>query len=215
MRRYSWLLGIFVLAACEKEPSSIRVKAPRDAVQSTKAVPVLPLFKKQGDTIRLRASAFGDDGAYMGMAKVKWSSADPSVATVALDGLVTIVASGKAMIQATTTGYKKTLRAELAVEALIIDKVEIVPPELENKSIHMGETVQFQAKVYNDRGAVIPDAKVKWRTSGWAATVTPTGEVEGRAIGDTQVIAEVRSKRDRFKIIVLDWKKEKRRRRRR
>ncbi|MEE2900844.1 MAG: Ig-like domain-containing protein [Myxococcota bacterium] len=205
------------LIACEKHPSYIKVKVPQASIHSTRSDPVLPAFEKKGDTIKLRASAFYKDDSYMGPPKkTEWSSSDSSVATVGVDGLVTIVSSGKADIIATTKAGDKTLDAKLPVEAVIIKRVEIVPPEElgENNSIHMGDTVKFQAKVFNDRDQVIPDAKVKWRTSDYAATVGADGTVEGRSIGDTQVIAEAGEHNKRFVINVLDWRKTKKSRRR-
>jgi hypothetical protein len=202
------LLTGVALIACEKQPATIKVKMPRDAIQSVKMDPVVPPFEHKNDTIQLRASAFDKDGAFMGPAKVSWSSSDPSVAVINTDGLVTIVSSGKAEIKASGVGYEKPLDGTLALRASIIDKVKIVPPEGGvPPKIHLGETMQFKAEVLDDRGNVIPDAKVKWRTSDYAATVTMTGELEGRAIGDTQLILEAGPKLARMDILVLDWKK--------
>ena len=138
------------------------------------------------------------------------------MATVSLDGLVTIISSGATKIAATTKAGDKTIDAHLDIKAVIIARVEVIPPEDlgENNSIHMGDEVKFTAKVYNDRGDVIPDAKVKWRTSDYAATVGPDGTVEGRSLGDTQVIAEAGQHHKRFVINVLDWRKEKKKKRR-
>ena len=83
------LLLTLALAACEKQPERIRVKLPKEAVQSVKMEPQLPVFEKKGDTIHLRASAFEKGDVYMGPAKVKWTVADPSVASVNYEGLVT------------------------------------------------------------------------------------------------------------------------------
>jgi hypothetical protein len=214
-RWWSWLIHGRLLAstgllliACEKQPASIRVKMPRDALQSVKMDPVVPPFEKKNETLQLRASAFDKDGVFMGPAKVTWSSSDPSVAVVNTDGLVTIVSSGRSEIKASGSGYEKALDATLAVRAVIVDKVRIVSPDgTEHPKIHLGETMQFKAEVLDDRGNAVPDAKVKWRTSDYAATVSMTGELEGRAIGDTQLIAEAGPKNTRMEILVLDWKK--------
>lgn len=205
-------------AACEKHPKYIKVKAPQASMHSIRMDPVLPAFTKKGDTIKLRASAFYKDDSYMGPPKkVKWTSSDSSVATVSLDGLVTIISSGATKIAATTKAGDKTIDAHLDIKAVIIARVEVIPPEDlgENNSIHMGDEVKFTAKVYNDRGDVIPDAKVKWRTSDYAATVGPDGTVEGRSLGDTQVIAEAGQHHKRFVINVLDWRKTKKKKRKR
>ena len=50
---------------------------------------------------------------------------------------------------------------------------------------------------------------------GAAATVGPDGTVEGRSLGDTQVIAESGQHHKRFVINVLDWRKVKKKSRRR
>jgi hypothetical protein len=213
--RWNLVLSFVLLAsaACEKQPAQIRIKLPQSSYASVRADPVLPPFEKKGDTIALRASGFDKDGAFMGAAPVKWSSSDPSVASVSLDGIVSIISSGKTTIKATTSTYKQQLEAEFPISAVIIDKVEIIPPALdEDGAIHMGDIVKFAAKVFDDRGNVIPDAKVKWRTSDFAATIMPDGELEGRSIGDTQVIAEAGPKNARFTINVKDWKPEKKRR---
>ena len=206
------------LAACEKHPSYIKVKVPQASVHSVRMDPVLPPFTKKGDTIKLRASAFYKDDSYMGAPKkVSWESSDSSVATVSLDGLVTIISSGETKIIASTMAGEKKVEGSLAIKAVIISRVEIIPPENlgENNSIHMGDEVKFKAEVYNDRGKVIPDAEVKWRTSDYAATVGADGTVEGRSLGDTQVIAEAGQHNKRFVINVLDWRKEKKKSRRR
>jgi Big-like domain-containing protein len=203
------LAAAALFAGCEKQPAAIKVKGPRDAVESQKMNPQFPPFEKKGDTIKLRASAFDKDGAFMGAARVKWDSSDRTVATVDGTGLVTILSSGDAQIRATGDGYAEPLEASLPIKAVIVDKVKIVPPD-DKKIMHLGESKQFKAEVKDDRGHVIPDAKVHWRSSSFAATVTDTGEVEGRAIGTTQLVVEAEKALDRFDLEVLDWEKGKR-----
>lgn len=200
------LAATALVTACEKQPAKIRIKLPREAVQSVKMEPVLPPFEKKGDTIKLRASAFDKGDVYMGTANVKWSVADSSVASVNYEGLVTILSSGETKVIAESEGYEQKLTAELPIKAVIIEKIKIVPPEGGDK-LHLGETKQYKAEVLDDRGNVVPDAKVTWRTSDYAATVSVTGEVEGRAMGDTQIVAEVGALNDRYTVVILDWAK--------
>lgn len=194
-----------VLSGCEKQPASIKVKGPRDAVESVKMEPVFAPFEKKGDTMKLRASAFGEDGAFMGPAKVKWSTSDSTAASVSQDGLVTILSSGKFDVVATTVGYEKELEAKLGLEAIIIGKLVLEAPEGEKKEVHLGETKQLKATVLDDRGNPIPGAKVRWRASGWALTVTETGEIEGRAIGNATIVAEAGPSKASIEYEVLDW----------
>lgn len=203
------LLPIFLLlgaAACEKQPAYIKVKGPRDAVESVKMEPSFPVFEKKGDTLKLRASAFDKDGVFMGQARVKWDSSDRTVATVDATGLVTVLSSGEATIKATGEGYEVPLDAALSIKASIIGKVRIVPEE-GKKQLHLGQTKQLKAEVLDDRGNVIPGAKQRWRSSSFAATVTDTGELEGRAIGNTTLTVEAGGFTDRLEYEVLDWEK--------
>lgn len=218
MRPYSTFAVLALgLAACKAEPVAIRIKGPQDAVESTKMNPTFAPFEKKGDTINLRASAFDDKERYMGTVKVKWDSSDRSVATVSQTGLVTFLSSGKTKITARTTETEEPLEASIDLEAQIVKEIRIVdPPEEEHKSMKMpmGEIKQFKAEVLNDRGDVIPDAKIDWRASSFAVTVTPTGEVESRAIGTAQIVAEAdNGSVARVDIEVTDWDKKKRRRR--
>jgi uncharacterized protein YjdB len=199
------LAPLLVLAACEKQPAYIKVKGPRDAVESTKMDPVFPAFEKKGDTIRLRASAFDKDNVFMGAANVTWDSSDRTVATVDATGLVTILSSGEAKIVATSVGTEQKLEASLPVKAVIIDKVKLVMPDPAKKTLKMGDIVQWKAEVYDDRGNVIPGAKTRWKSSSFAATVADNGEVEGRAIGTATIMVEAASFTDRVDIEVIDW----------
>lgn len=75
----------------------------------------------------------------------------------------------------------------------------------------MGDVVQWKAEVFDDRGNVIPGAKTQWKSSSFAATVTPTdGEVEGRAIGTATIMVEAASFSDRVDIEVYDWDEKRR-----
>lgn len=210
--RWVSVLGLSAgLLACETQPVRIQVKGPREAVESTKAVPEFAPFEKKNDTIQLRASAFDDKGRYMGPAKVEWDSTDRSVATVDSSGLVTILSSGEAKIKATSVGYKTTLNDELSIKASIVSDIRWVDPlPVEGKSLEMnlGDIKEFKAEVLDDRGNPIPKAKIEWDSSSFAATVTPTGEVEARAIGTTQISAEApNGKTVRIDLNINDWKK--------
>ena len=206
------------LLGCEVYPTAIKVRPPQGSFTSVREDPVLPRFDKKGDTIKLRASAYDKKGQYMGPAPgVRWSTTDGTVATVGLDGLVEITGSGSTKIVASAKYDGKALSHGLDVHAVIIARVEVEPPSeglVDDNGLHMGETVKFVAKVFNDKGQVIPDAKVKWRTSSYAATVGVNGEVEGRAIGEAQLVVEAGSHNARFSLRVLDWKKPTRKRRR-
>lgn len=210
------LLLLFAAVGCTKQPAKIRIKGPRESVESTQMVPTFAPFEKSGDTLQLRTSAFDDQDRYMGTVAAKWDSSDRTVATVSQTGLVTFLSSGKVKITAQTTEIEKPLEASIDLEAKIVKDIRIVDPAKEQQQgyqLPMGEIRQFKAEVINDRGEVIPDAKIDWRASSFAVTVTPTGEVEARAIGTAQVVAEAENGSvARVDIEVTDWDKKKKRR---
>ena len=67
-----------------------------------------------GDTLRLVAKAFDENGHVVGGAEFAWSSSDPSVATVDASGLVSGVTEGKAAITATTGSSRETAQITVA-----------------------------------------------------------------------------------------------------
>jgi uncharacterized protein YjdB len=211
------LLLALALTGCSREPKSIRIKGPRDAVESTKMTPQFAPFEKKGDTIQLRASGFDDQDRYIATIPVKWDSSDREVATVSQTGVVTFLSTGKVKISAQSTETETPLEASIDLEAIIVKDIRLVDPPKEQQvgyKLPMGEIRQLKAEVLDDRGEVIPDAKIEWRVSSYAVTVTPTGEMEARAIGTAQVVAEAENGSSaRLDVEVTDWEKKKKSRR--
>ncbi len=203
-------LALFAFTACEVPVAEVRIKMPREAVQSSKADPTIPTFTQKNETMQFRASAFDKKGRYKGPAQVKWSVLDTQVATVSQDGLLTILGSGKTKVRIETQG-ENSVSHEIELHSSIPAKLEIVAPEGDDapNKIHMGETKKFKARVLDDRGNEISEAKVLWQGSNYGITVTPDGEIEGRAMGDVKLVAE-ESKSGitaSLDLDVLDWKK--------
>ncbi len=212
-------VALLTASGCETHPSEIKIKGPRDSVESTQANPTFAKFTKKDESLQLRVSAFDEKGRYSGTAPVKWDSSDRGVATVSGGGLITILSSGKAKITATYSKDKTTREASIEIVSCIVKTIRAVEPKPEEgkaNEMGMGEIVNFKAEVVDDNGDVIEGAKIRWSSSSWAATVTPTGEVEARSIGTTQIVAEAANGSTvRWDISVEDWKKPARRRRRR
>lgn len=177
---------------------------------------LFPVFEKAGETLQLRVSAFDRDGAYLGSTPVEWQSSDLGVATVDAAGLVTVHSSGSFVISATTREIDPKLSASLPLRSVIVGAVRIgqkhddKDTEPEALKLALGETVSMRADVLNDRDEVIADAKVRWRSAGYAVSITPDGEAEGRAIGDAQLVAEAKGKMARVDVHVVDWPKTRR-----
>lgn len=210
-------VALLAASGCETHPAEIKIKGPRDSVESTQANPTFAKFTKKDESLQLRVSAFDDKGRYSGAVPVKWESSDRGVATVSGGGLITILSSGKAKISAMYRKDKVTREASVEIVSSIVKMVRVLEPKPEEGKaivLAMGEIVNFKAEVIDDNGDVIEGAKIRWSSSSWAATVTPTGEVEARSIGTTQVVAEAdNGSTVRWDLSVEDWKKPARRRR--
>lgn len=217
MTRTTTLFGLFALflVACEEEPASIRIKAPQSGPSGSEVDLGLPTFEKKGATLQLKASAFDDQDRYMGVAQVDWDVTDRSVATVSRTGLLTILSSGEAEVVARTSETKEPVEARLPIEVVIPEKVRILKPQVpegERLELPMGEFIQFEAEVLNDRGEPIQDPEIEWSSTTYSATIDPDGQLEGRAIGSTEIIAEYRGATpDRVELFVDDWPPGKRR----
>jgi hypothetical protein len=209
------LLGFFCTVACQEKPAELRIKGPLNSLESQYDIQKLPEFEKAGQTLQLRASAYDDQGRFMGPAEVDWSTTDRTVATISRTGLLTVLSSGVADVVARTEG-EPTLEARMQVEASIVDGIRITKPEVKKgrrPKLPMGEFMQFEAEVLNDRGEVIEDHPITWESTTYAAIVRPGGKVEGGAIGTTQIVATAKgtSHSDALEIEVTDWPKGRRR----
>jgi len=201
--------------ACTEEPAAIRIKTPRSGPSGSQADLGMPPFTKKGDTMQLKVSAFDDQDRYMGTAPVEWDVTDRTVATISQSGLLTILASGEADVIARTTETKAPVEGRLPIEVVIAERVKIVQPQVpegERLELPMGEFLQFEAEVVNDRGEPIEDAPIEWTSTTYSASIDPDGRLEGRAIGSTEVTAEYgRATPDRLELFVTDWPPGKRR----
>jgi uncharacterized protein YjdB len=134
-----------------------------------------------GETVRISAQAQREDGTPVSVGRVMIKSLRPEVARVDSGGLVSGVAPGRTIVQATSGRLMATLpvevvQAEFAVapSRLLLapdqaDTLRVVVPSQGNREI---------------RGAL------QWRSSDTAvATVTSGGVVQGRAAGQAEIIA--------------------------
>jgi hypothetical protein len=187
------VLPLLLLAACTQEPASIKVKLPKDSVSSKTAAPQVPVYRRKGERIVLRASAFNSSEVYMGAATVNWKSSDASVAEVGADGTMTITGSGEAQVTATSTGYSKELTASLPVKARIVGEVKIIAPPKFTK-IRIGQEVKLKADVRDDKGNPITDARVFWKNDDHGVWAHDDGMISGASLGESTVVLDAEGK---------------------
>ena len=158
---------------------------------------IFPMDRK-GKTQDFTVAGMDKNGLFIKNVEANWSSSDESVISVDVAGTVTSVGSGTAEIIASY----KNLTAKTPISVRIVDKIELQPSE--ELTIKMGDTVQFKALVKNDRGQVLPHARLSWSMSGFAADVDQSGLVRGQAIGDAVLSVKSGVQTARLKINVKD-----------
>ena len=108
------------------------------------------------------------------------------------------VGSGTAEVQASY----QTFTAKQPLTVRILDKLELTPAD--ELTLKLSEQKQIQAVVKNDRGQPVPDARITWTMSGYAADVDQQGLAVGQAIGDAVLTARASSATARIPITVVD-----------
>jgi hypothetical protein len=132
------------------------------------------------DTVRMVAAARDGQGNVLGGRSVTWRSANPSIATVAPDGLVTSVGPGKVAIVAAVTGLTDTV--QLVVRRLAFS-VNVVPDAV---CLRRGFATDVALEAYDSLGARLPTGirPVEWTSSdGTIGVVTPADGDSARVLG--------------------------------
>ncbi len=132
------------------------------------------------DTVRMVAAARDAQGNVLGGRAVSWRSADPSIATVAPDGLVTSIAPGRVAIVAAVTGRTDTVH--LVVRRLVFS-VNVVPDAV---CLRRGFATDLALEAYDSLGVRLPTGirPVVWTSSnGSIGVVTPAAGDSARVLG--------------------------------
>lgn len=150
-----------------------------------------------GTTQQLTAAAFSPSGAAMSGETYKWSSSEPTVATVTDAGLVTFVGSGSTAILATARGTSgfATIVSEANVATVQITASALTLP--------LGQTRQVTAKAY-DAAGVSQFRPITWASSSPSvATVSASGLITSVSQGTTTITATSESKVGSISFTVL------------
>jgi Tol biopolymer transport system component len=134
-----------------------------------------------GERTRITAQALREDGTPVPVSRVTVKSLKPEIARVDTGGLVTGVAPGRTILQATSGRLMATLPVDVSLAEFIISpsKVSLAPEEAD--TLHALVPSQGNREV---RGMV------QWRSTDSAvASVTPAGIVRARAAGQAEIIA--------------------------
>lgn len=153
-------------------------------VQSTEwafALPELTLAVGTSDTVRVVVP--GQERRPLDSRSLRWGTANPAVATVSPQGIVTAVAPGSARIVANGFGQ------ELALPVTVHREVEslTIAPAGAGVTVPLGGTVTFRATPRARDDTPVPEARVRWEVGDPAIlTLDPaTGVATGRGVGTT------------------------------
>jgi serine/threonine protein kinase/uncharacterized protein YjdB len=170
-------------------PGSVRLTAVCEGVEAFLDVEVAPPTADEisiapvdhpvrvGDEVQLEATARSKHGQPIARA-VTWRSADPSVATLAPDGMLSARSPGSALITAELDDARKTMA--VPVLPALVEAIRISPPP---KSVRAGESFVLAATPLDRRDEPLADRTVFWTTSdvslavimpsGWVGTLGP------------------------------------------
>lgn len=139
----------------------------------------------EGESQRLKATLLDANGKVLTGRAVSWIGGAPGVATVDSTGLVSAVATGSAVIVASSEGARTSV--PISVAPITVANVVVSPS---TRLLESGRAVQLTAKVTDIRGRVIAGKTVTWTTSNPSrASVSATGRVVGIALGAVTVSA--------------------------
>lgn len=183
-RGRAWLFVVLLLCTCDQASTGPEAQA----VVSVTLSPAT-LLLVAGQSAQVNAAAFTAKGAATGFT-VAWSSSDPTVATVSSSGLVTAVSAGNATVTALIDGQRGTAGVTVTPEP--VATVTIAPSPL---SLTVGQITQLTATPLGVNGNALSGRAVTWSSGNTAvATVSPSGFVNGVAVGSATINALIEGK---------------------
>lgn len=178
-----------VTATSEGKSGTATITISQAAVATVVVTPS-PLSMSVGQATQFTATLKDAIGSVLNGRAVSWSSADPTVATVSSQGLVTAVAAGSTTITATSEG--KSGAATVTITKVAVGSVTIEPS---GPSILPGANISLGATVRDVNGNVVTDRLVTWSSSNFAvATISSSGVLTGVAAGTTTITANSEGK---------------------
>jgi Tol biopolymer transport system component len=148
-----------------------------------------------GESVRVTASAVGDDGTSTVAERVSWKSAKPEIAAVDTAGVVTGLSPGRTVIQVSTSNrLLATLQVDVSQPDFALAPASIIlgPDDAET----------LRVVVPSQRNREIRSL-VHWRsTDTTVAVVNPSGVVRAVAPGNTEIIVSGFSQERRARVSV-------------
>lgn len=177
--------SVTVMASAGGRTGSISITVAGIPVASVSVTPE-SATRESGDSIQLTAATLDASGNVLAGRHVTWASSTDSVVTVSATGMATFVASGSAIITATSEGVAGT--AVLSVPSPVpVANVDVTP---DTTVLEVDAQAGLSASVYDAAGAELSGRLVVWTSRDAAiAAVSTTGSVAAMSPGSTWVVA--------------------------
>lgn len=164
-----------ILAAC----------GPSVTVVAVDPAKVTMVAKDEKTTVRAEPKDKEGKQVVDAILKLKWSSSNPAVATVAANGVVTAVKSGDAKITAAVGEVTGSCDVTVSIPATLT-----LEPE-KNEIVGVKKQLTLKPVVKDDAGREIPGAVVIWSTSDGAVATIDEGVVTAEGAGTATIKAVV------------------------
>jgi Tol biopolymer transport system component len=169
-------MAILITGSASSEGRAARTQ---DAAVLTLEPASLSLFP--GESVRIVAHGMRSDGAPAALGPVTVKSLKPEIARVDTGGMVTGVAPGRAILQATSGRLQATLPVDVSQAEFVVSPSKIL--------LGPGGTDTLRALVPSQGNREIR-GMLQWRSSDSAVvSVTPSGIVRARSAGQAEIIA--------------------------
>lgn len=138
-----------------------------------------------GSTLTLAAAVLDASGDVLPSLRISWASADPSIADVTQDGVVTGLQVGTVLIAASARG--KDAFARITVNPTPVASIRL---STTHRTMFVGQTTQLSAEPLDGNGDVLSGRPITWTTSdAGIATVNQSGSVTAMAAGAAIITA--------------------------
>jgi uncharacterized protein YjdB len=185
-------------AAATLKAGSVTISATSGSVTGSTTLTVLPAALVSisfspaspslafGTSIQITAVGLFTDGSTQNLGGVVWTSSDPAIATIDVNGNLATVGLGSVTITATLGSISNTVSA--SVTPAVLASIAVTPA---NPSIAAGLVQQFTATgTFTDSTTQDLTSTVTWSSSaGNIATVDSSGLASGLATGNTTITA--------------------------
>ena len=151
---------------------------PPASVEVTPLTDALPV----GASYILSATARSANGDPRPDVTIHWQSKSPAIATVDTSGMLTAVAPGTAVIEASAGKASSPLSVRVVADS--VDKLTVTPATATPKT---GDVVHFTASALDAKAAVVKGTLTTWSVNGPRGRIYPDGAFVAEAAGTYQV----------------------------